>query len=371
MTTVRRTRLDRRYAMLAAAAVLSLSLGSQARGAETLAEAARRREDAARSVAVEFEIKEFVAKGQLQKSPDPAAKAGSGSGAYPAADTEAKSRNRWVVSGRMARFENNHPLWSDSDGTLLPTTTLIVTNGDLAKTYFPTGISGRTTGRGIIWTDGAGAGLRDQVLTPLNTHFRGLTAGLAPYPVGNLTRTGATLPVGGRTCHEYAAPADPNKSISLFLDEADGFLLRRLRKLNRGHLHHQTDVTYAPRDGDNVPDRWTLSEFGTDGKVKSKREVSVVGLTVNPEVAGDQFDIQYPAGVAVFDQRNRTEYTVLPDGRMREVREDGGDPAEVAQPGASWLTRWQPTLLWAVPAVAAMAVLAAVVRRAARQRRSV
>jgi hypothetical protein len=325
--------------------------------ADPLIEAARRRQDATRSVVVEFEVKEFVGKGKLTglglkpRTPDP----------VPKEDTEIVSRNRLVIEGEKARFENNHPMFYVDGGELIRTSSVVVTDGETAKLYFPTGIGGRGQGQGIVWANAAPEGLRPPVLTPLTAHFRGLTPHVTPYPVDQLRPTSRTLRLDGRTCSEYEVATGPDKPISLFVDGQAEFALRRIRKLNRGHLYQQLDVAYGTRDGGLVPERWTIQEFDAAGKVKSKTEAVVLDVRVNPDVPRSEFDVEFPPGSSVYDQRTGKDYVVKEGGMMRETTPAGVElDAEVPVPGSSWLTRNRSGLLWgALIALAGLACAAA------------
>lgn len=315
-----------------------------ASGSDGLVQAAGQRHEGARSLVVGIEVKEFVPKGRLEVT-TPKTKAAT---SVPPVDTEIRSRNQLTIDGKMMRYENNHPLWTAETGALVRTTQVIVTDGEVGKQYFPTGIAGNTNPRGIIWAEANPPGLRPTVLTPLTTHFRGLSTGIAPYPLSSVKRTDRVLTLDRHPCVEYAAVSDPDRPISLFVDEKNQFVVRRIQKLHRGNVQYQLDVRYRQHDTGLVPEHWAINEFDAKGLVKSTTEVDVVDLQINPVVPRSDFDIQYPQGCEVYDQRTRSEYRIQPDGMMRELSDAGAETGTVvSQPGASWLTRNRGVLLWA------------------------
>jgi hypothetical protein len=64
-------------------------------------------------------------------------------------------------------------------------------------------------------------------------------------------------------------------------------------------------------------------------------------MQINAPQPAEQFDIEFPTGSIVTDQRNWKTYRVQPDGSMREYdrttrKELSGS---VSQPGVSWYRR--------------------------------
>jgi len=84
---------------------------------------------------------------------------------------------------------------------------------------------------------------------------------------------------------------------------------------------------------------WVRTEYD-GGKVRKTATVTVTDLRINPSLAPGDFEITFPPGTHVHDQRNRKEYRVQPSGGLRELdvygKETGGD---IPQPGTSWVSR--------------------------------
>jgi hypothetical protein len=308
-----------------------------ARGGDTLVEAARQREEAVRSVVVEFEVTEFTAKGLMSGlSLDGKTKA-----VTPPADAEFSSRNTLVFSDRMARYENNHPMWNVDRGVLRKTSSVTVTAGEVGKLYFPRDISGGGGATGIIWRDAAPSGLVLPVVTPLSTHFRGLAPHLTPYLLSDARRTDRTAIIDGRICSEYIISSDKTILISLFIDETNRFVVRRFRKLRQGNPYSQIDVRYRDDRIGLVPDRWSVTEYVPDGRVRSRSDVAVTNLVLNPDVPRARFGIEYPDGCDVFDQRTNKWYVGQADGSLREKSASGElTDTVVYPPGTPWWTRY-------------------------------
>jgi hypothetical protein len=264
--------------------------------ADSLVDAAKRREQSYRQAEFSLAVVEFVAKGQLQP-PDPKEKPGTP--AFPLTDLEVRSTNRFALDGPMTRYEDNHPLWSDSTHEFLNTRSVLVGDGDVIKHFFPAGVSGVGKPRGVIAGENY-PGFRLPVLAPLTLHTRGLTPSISPFPVSDLKGRDQWLTIDGRRCREYAT-ASADKITSAFVDEEDGFVIRRLRKLDKGKVQYQTDVQYAPGPFGPNPSKWILTEYGPAGKLTLRKEVTVTSFTHQPSAS--QLDLSFPEGCQVFDHR--------------------------------------------------------------------
>lgn len=93
----------------------------------------------------------------------------------------------------------------------------------------------------------------------------------------------------------------------------------------------QIDCTYQfdPEHG-WAPSRWTTWRFRGDGTPRTTGKVEVVEYEINPEFSSDEFEITFPVGTLVSDQRpqkgiGRTgtfDYIVLEGGKKRQITWD-------------------------------------------------
>src|SRR5262245_15502342 len=116
-------------------------MGQSKVAAESLEEAAKARQDAAKSLEVEIKVKEFQARGSVSED-DPVLKARPSPTpmVIPAVDTTVESTNRLVIDGVKVRYENNHPLWHIRTGELHPTAKISASNGQVSKIFLPRGL---------------------------------------------------------------------------------------------------------------------------------------------------------------------------------------------------------------------------------------
>jgi hypothetical protein len=344
-----------RHRMIFALAACLLANAVLGADNDALVAAARKREEAFPSLVVEFEVKEFTAKGQLSGILPMPGKAAPK--LMPKQDTEATSRNKWILKGRMARFENNHPIWSLENGELLRSSSVTMTDGEEGALFLPSGVDGKSDSRGFIWGSVSPEGLCLPFLTPLSTHFRGNARYITPYPFDELSRTGRVATVSGTLCVDYQAQSGhPDKVITFLFDEQNQFLLRRFQLLTKGRLTHQTDVEYRVWNAQQIPSSWKVRTYNPEGTLRSQIDASVLTIEIVADVKDLSFKANFPPGTSVFNQKNSRYYTVQPDGMLREVSITG-EPmgAEIPQPGATWFQRNRS---WAIPSIFGLLLLA-------------
>ena len=197
--------------------------------------------------------------------------------------------------------------------------------------------------------------IRSYRLTPLTMAFRGHSRHMTPYMIEELRPTGVELPIRGRPCREYTLEPSPGHVLSFWLDTARDFNVVRLRNQENGKLREQLDVEYKEHPACGwVPQSWTRNAFAPSGEVRRSTRVDVMELHVNEPQEADLFEIRFPAGVMVGDQRDSKDYVIQPDGSMREISPSGELlPTTKDQPGTPWYQRHR----WLLLSVAASAVL--------------
>lgn len=326
--------------MLAAALAWPLTLGvCESRGADPLVDAAAARQQAIQSADIEFHLKAFYTKGYLSGMKLPGSKPPA---PVPSADTTLEADNRLLIDGMRVRFEDKLPIWHVRTGELTKgKTCLSVSNGELAKRFFPAGIGTDDKVSGFIARDGRCEQIKESYLTPLTTFLRGLEPAFAPYPVQKLKKTGRVLLIAGSSCEEYSMGLSADLTIAFWFDSQASYTLRRIQKIRRGLVTEQSDVHYQSHSQlGSVPSSWLMNQFDQAGKVVRSVEVTVTAFRLNPSPPAELFEIEFPPGCEVFDERTTKYYRIQPSGDMREVTSSGQElPNVIPQPGVSWVRR--------------------------------
>ncbi|MBY0513959.1 MAG: hypothetical protein K2P78_08625 [Gemmataceae bacterium] len=316
-----------------------LLAGTETRAEDPLVAAARARQEAVRAVDVRFHVKRFVAKGHYTAAAKDMPK--STGQVIPPEDATVEADNRLCIAVSRVRLEDSLPMWHLPSGELTRKTTISVSNEDLSKVYYPAGVGLHTEVVGIIRKDLQVWEIKSYQVVPLTMHFRACDPGVTPYDVRALKKTGQQLPVAGRRCEEYQHVVTPDSVVTFWFDAEAGYALRRIRKLRRGHNYEQYDVEYRPDAvAGMVPTSWVRTEFDEAGKVRTETRVTVTDLRINPALDSAEFDVRFPPGCHVDDQRTGKEYRVQADGDMRRITPDGRELDEtIPQPGSPWYWR--------------------------------
>lgn len=135
------------------------------------------------------------------------------------------------------------------------------------------------------------------------------------------------------------------RTIHCLIDPTIGHVTRRLEVAqDRGNVT-RTDVRFAKHESSGLwlPAEWSVEELTKDGVSRSKATVTVEKVTVNADIPDGEFDLAYPPGVVVHDNRTsaRKEYLVLQDGSLSSfVRGRDREPIPTAAPtpptGGNW-----------------------------------
>jgi hypothetical protein len=276
----------------------------------------------------------------------------------PAEDTTLESVNRLVLDRDRFRYEDNHPLWNVSQGNLNRRTAISVFDGESAKMFFPTGITGGRAPTGLLEDGTRLPAVRLPELVPLTYTWRGLNRDLAPAWLEQMKPSGTALPIGDSICHEFRVTLQ-DESTSYWFDSAKDYVLRRLKRETQGHLAEQLDIAYERGPGNIwVPKSWSRNQYTSDGRVLVSCMVRVEEVHVNVRVAASEFSVAFPVGTRIVDNRDNKWHQVQPDGSLREISGVTGaliTPAGIQQRSLSWIGRNR----WLVGSVACTACVAA------------
>jgi hypothetical protein len=317
--------------MLATACVLLLPPGAFAgTTTATLLEQARKRQAEVMSLEVKLKRSEDHAAGSSWLPPRPGGKRKP----RPPTRTTLTSVDRLVVAGSNFRYESHPPSWDSGTGALLDQRLRIdVANGRESKTFFPKGLIGYSAGVGIIEQHGWHEFAKTLTLMPLMMTLRGAEPTLATYDLRLLKPGNVTLAIDGVMCSRFDLGSSPSALDTFWIDDTG--LIRRRQFWKNGHLISQCDVRYECRYGvDDFPVSWVDVRYSPTGSVIIEDHVEVVDATVNATVSQTEFDVRFPPGTTVHENKQRgRHYLVQDDGNMREKDVEDGEGRSREAPG--------------------------------------
>jgi len=172
---------------------------------------------------------------------------------------------------------------------------------------------------------------------PMMLAARGYTGplSLVTYSAG-LKPSGDTLQVRGRKCAGYQ---QPSQRLTVWIDEADGHSPRRMALVEKGATELQIEVESGvePSCGLVLPKSWTESHYSPAGKLRKTLAVTVNAVFVNREYGADTFDLEFPPGIDVDDQRSDTISRVQADQSLVPL-DKSGKPVGWLDRNWVWLT---------------------------------
>jgi hypothetical protein len=306
--------------------------------------AARARQEAVKTLYVEFKLTEVMAKGAVSDArPEIYGKKAP----VPAEDMTIESINRLVIDGEKARLEDNHPAWRNwhaPNGGLQNIRRITVFDAGSRTVLFPVGIFGSDGPHALIERNARFPFFSSEDLTPILMTFRGLHSSFNRYPVNLLTPVESTIPIDWTPCQGYKFKEPRSTSASLiWLDSEHDYIVRRMHTLSSEHL----TIHYCRHDDWGwVPDYW-ISTGGPlqFGGMRGTIKVKVQNIRINAPLPGELLDMRFPPGCKVIDSTTepRKEYQVQSDGSMREISEFTGKPLPMpqAQPTGPWYWRYR------------------------------
>jgi hypothetical protein len=323
--------------------------------------AAQKRQDAVASFAIEYKQTDVVSPGAM--SDTSASLTSAPKEPVPSRELTLTSVNRLVVDGGKVRFENNHPIFQLPQGEVVEKGIVYLFDGTLSNQFFPKGLGTSSNPhndvpQGVIKSHPIPAGIRLYETAPIFCDFRGLIPTMAAWAYSDFKASTVALSVGGTSCLEYTKQISAELVVSCWLDPAQDYLMRRVRIQRKDKLECQLDIEYRLNDQSFwVPKTWKFNQFGPRGDVRRSQTFEVLQVRVNESEPASQFEIQYPPGAEVNDQRTDKWYRIQPDGTMREFSRTTGEESSnsIVQPGAPWYRQHQ----WLLGSFAIVIVLSA------------
>lgn len=322
--------------------------------------AAKKRQEAIKSLEVKFHIKETIEPGSQSASrvSNPRDKG------FPDKQLVLESDNRLVLDGSSARLEMNHPMADLRTQRWTPTKQVAVHHGNEAKRYYaPTEVEvTRENSVASIKSPAAAKVTHGYGLLLLMLNARGADAALCPWSFaeGKWQLDGSPFSQGGATYQQlrYRSPEIPSSaSLTCWVDTKRDFAVKRVRleiPKGEGTLLDATLET-DPDSKIVYPRAWTWTTFDPSGKVQSTLTSTVTAIRFNPTVAPSELELVFPPNVEVVNQIDGNSYLVRADGSFQKLSAMGADSEAIrAEAASSW---WARNWLWLAGALVVASLL--------------
>jgi len=358
------------HALLWSVACAGVLVAQQPAAESPAAVAAKTRQEAIKSIEIQFHIKETLEPGSQPGSVTPT----PGGKSYPEKQTVIESENRLVISGADIRLESNHPLWDLRALSFLPRKHVATIRGDESKSYYV------RADQEIRWDDSvatikprrAAHVADDMMVMSFMMHCRGVSPSIETFSftAGRWQPTGLTQSINGVRLQQYRLtlgkmyPA--GSSGVAWVDPKQDYAVRRLRCDFTKSDTILLDTTFEtdPQSGLVLPVSWTHTRLNPAGKVLSTRVHQITSCRVNYDPPAAEFDLTFPPNVRVYNEFEEKEYLVRADGSFQLLRGSSVNSAALAEAASSWW--WRQRYLFA--AGLALLVVAALWLRPRRNR---
>jgi hypothetical protein len=173
----------------------------------------------------------------------------------------------------------------------------------------------RTFHQGVIRQDRRHIEFRNLYLQAILMTFRAMTPEMRSFDVTNYEFTGRQAVIRGTNCLELQQPPFNDLEERIWVDPAQAFLPLRLVMLQRGIITEALDVRYEQNaDKEWVPQEWQVILNRSDGRLSTSTIARLTKCELNVAIPIEQFDIEFPAGTYVTDDKNGSRWIVKPDG---------------------------------------------------------
>jgi hypothetical protein len=204
-------------------------------------------------------------------------------------------------------------------------------DGSTSTTFYPK-VAGDTGSRFSI-VNARQHDYGSPLLVPIAYTFRALSPRLFSLGMTGMKPTGASTSIDGVQCEEYRF-----NTHSHYLDPNQDFVVRRIQDASPNRLSRQYEIQYR-QDGAKrwVPVAWQYKDYSPDGELRGTITVDVTRMRINEPVPPGEFEIKFPEGTWVHDQRDEKNYQVQADGSLREYdRVTGAEVSVPIVPVARW-----------------------------------
>jgi hypothetical protein len=295
--------------------------------------AARARQEAAKTVYVEFKLTEAVPPGGHM---NPRNHPGAAKILVPPRETTLEAINRLILDNEKHRYENNNFCSFRLNGNVLQGKCITAFDGAVERNLYPDGVSNEGVPWGSFGRRFSRPVIGDRLLLPIVQAFRGADPRNGCDVCGEMKPTGNTLVIDGAVCEESLVEYWTGWATSYWLDPDSDYLARRICLRWGDWITEQFDIRYRRHEKDGwAPESWVRKDFfrGDPGITTT---VEVLDLRLNAPQPAERFELIFPPGAFVSETGNGgKQYQVQPDGSLREVSPSSPPPADPEPPDDS------------------------------------
>ncbi len=99
----------------------------------------------------------------------------------------------------------------------------------------------------------------------------------------------------------------------LYIDPSS-LLVKRATSSNQSTVL-QWDIEYRDIDGQAIPVKWKWNNTDRNGQLYFAATSRAVQVTLNPKIAHEEFELDFPVGAQVYDARDGVTYNIGPNGQ--------------------------------------------------------
>jgi hypothetical protein len=307
----------------------------------------RDRQERTKSARFEWSEQQTDVKGSLsseQRVRDP-----KFSAVVPTRDTTFTGSRSVAFDGARLRYECKSKIWAWSTNAYQPHAYLASFDGlTCAVLRSPTGK--QEWHEGQIRPEKQHIDRANLHLQPVLMTFRALMPGMHAYDLELFKPSGVEAIIGKSKCVELVQPISTNLENRLCVDPSREHVVLRIMTLRQRKVVHQADISYKlHKDSHWVPEKWRIVINDASGFLLTSHESVVTSFELNVPFANSTFEMDFPLGTKVIDDKERRDYIVKPDGsgkRLIAASESRLSYAELVDPNEDPGTRQANSGAW-------------------------
>lgn len=271
-----------------------------------------------------------------------------------------------ALDGDKMRYSYEGKAWSVEKKSLLPDPYISVFDGSVSKIFHPSGYTQWPVG--IIRPEKRNVDSRNYHVKSLLLAFRPLPTTTGSFSPSDFTISKERALLQNKECIVLQQPLRAGvTSQTLWLDPSRNLVVLRYMESRSGKVGLKLDIQYT-NDPDSgwIPASWECLASNPNGSLQEAFAATVTTYKINGPISPDEFQIDFPPGTRVRDQRpNATvpEYIVRKDGSKRSLpSEDIGASYEQLVSSEPGQAHAYPVSVagrhrWLTPTLVALAVL--------------
>ncbi len=238
---------------------------------------------------------------------------------WPKERTTITSTNRLIYDGKRMRYENNHPIFDERSRRWEAVHTIQVTNGEEARSVFGpvSGYSAETSYGKIGRSSQMAVGAIARLL-PLNMFFRGYdnSANMVSLKVGDFKFSSNIGPASARFECDQKRSANPKEAVfkkpEWTLKQMRWFTKEGRSEILRIDVFSQIDQ----QKNIELPYSWVEKQWNTKGLLRTTISIDVQSYRFPDAIDSHEYELVFPGGLPVFDERDKKDYMARDDGTL-------------------------------------------------------